>query len=61
MKMIFIHKFIQMQINQTRFHVNGFAFGLVLKQRQKATIWPIESRHRLDPPSWISLFPREVT
>ena len=29
--------------NQTHFHMKGFALGLVLKQRQKATRkWPID-------------------
>ena len=27
----------QVQVNQTYFHMKGFALGLVLKQRQKAT------------------------
>ena len=39
------HLHVNFHANQTHFHLNGFARGLVLKMRQRATRkWPINSR-----------------
>ena len=39
MEISFIHTqiLVQLHVNKTNFHVKGFALGLALKQRRKAT------------------------